>query len=86
MKMVWEACGRCTDVPFCISLTFRSKLKARISQNQKKMNNSTIGRMCVDPKMISDCLFITDNSTTKKARKRSKLVQLTWEGIFLYVQ
>lgn len=35
MKMVWEAGGRCTDVPFCISLTFRSKLKARISQNQR---------------------------------------------------
>lgn len=50
------------------------------------MNNSTIGRMCVNPKRISDYLFITDNPTTRKARKGTKLVQQTWEGIFLYAQ
>lgn len=49
------------------------------------MNNSAIGRMCVNPKRISDCLFITDYPTTRKA-KGTKLVQLTWDGIFLYAQ
>lgn len=55
-------------------LTFRSRLEFH---RIKEMNNSTIGRICVNPKKEFKLSFITDNLIARQAMKRIKQILLT---------